>query len=298
MPIAHHGDVAIHYDSYGDVDAPAVLLMAGAGRPATDFDAPFIDGLTAAGFRVMRLDSRDTGLSTAFPGVSANLCAVYHAARGGAPANPPYAIADMAADAIAVLDAAGVDRAHIVGRSLGGMVAQHLAIHAPARVASLALVMANSRSLIDRIGEATLDQLEAESIPDADAYVARQLRVFQANGIAEDFDADRIAAEARIAWARGVHPGATARHFAAALAAEDMRPALAGVAAPTLVIHGARDPVIPPAYAVETAGAIPCAELVMIEEMAHDAPPHLRADWLRRIVRHVTTLDAGTPSHM
>lgn len=287
MPIARNGAVAIHYDSFGDTAAPAVLLMAGAGRSATDFDAPFIDGLTDAGFHVIRLDSRDTGLSTAFPGVSANLRAVYDAARGGVPADPPYGVADMAADAIAVLDAAGVARAHIVGRSLGGMVAQHLAIHAPARVAGLALVMANSRSLVDRIGEATLDRLEAESIPDADAYVARQLRVFEANGVAEDFDADRIEAEARIAWARGVHPGATARHFAAALAAPDMRAALAAVEIPTLVIHGARDPVIPPAYAIETAQAIPHAQLVMIDDMAHDAPPRLRADWLRRIVAHL-----------
>jgi pimeloyl-ACP methyl ester carboxylesterase len=205
----------------------------------------------------IRVDSRDTGRSAAMAGALPDLHAIKAAALGAGDVKPPYGIADMAADVLAVMDAEGIAAAHFVGRSIGGLVAQQLAVRHPDRVLSLALVMAMSRSMADAVPDAALDRLLAENIPDEGAYVARQLAVAQANGMAEDFDAGRIAEEARIAWRHGIHPGGTARHFAASLAAPDLRAALGGLRVPALILHGRHDKVIPLARAAETAEAIP-----------------------------------------
>jgi pimeloyl-ACP methyl ester carboxylesterase len=287
MAFATNGAVRIHYQRMAAGNGPVVILLAGAGRPSTDFDYGFCAPIVAAGFVPIRIDSRDTGRSTAMTGAMPDLHAIKAAALGKGAAQPPYDIGDMAADVLAVMDAEGVAAAHFIGRSIGGLVAQQLAVRHPDRVLSLALVMAMSRSMADAVPDAVLDRLMAENIPDEDAYASRQLAVAQANGMAEDFDAERIAEEARIAWRHGIHTGGTARHFAASLAAPDLRAPLGAVRVPTLILHGRHDRVIPLASAVETAEAISGAAIEIDETMGHDGPPRLRQAWGERISAHL-----------
>jgi pimeloyl-ACP methyl ester carboxylesterase len=292
MPYATNDTVRIHYEPMVSGDSPAVVLLAGAGRPSTDYDALFCAPLIDAGFRPVRVDSRDTGRSDALVDTAPILHAVKAAALGRGHVSPPYGIADMTRDVLAALADAGIDRAHFVGRSIGGLVAQQLAIMHPDRVRSLSLVMAMSRSMAEAIPDAVLDRLEGEHIPDEAAYVERQLGVARANGMEGDFDPERIADEARIAWRHGIHRGGTARHFAASLAAPDLRSALGAVRIPTLILHGLHDKVIPLALAEETAAAIPGAILEVDETMGHDGPPRLRSAWGRRIAAHLVATDA------
>lgn len=290
MAFATNGAVTIHYERMAAGDGPVVILLAGAGRPSTDFDYGFCAPLVAAGFVPLRIDSRDTGRSTALAGDVPDLHAIKAAALGQGDVPPPYGIAEMAADVLAVMAAEEIAAAHLVGRSIGGLVAQQLAVAHPDRVLSLSLVMAMSRSMADAVPDAALDRLAADHIPDEDSYVARQLGVAQANGMAADFDAGRVAEEARLAWRHGIHPGGTARHFAASLAAPDLRPTLAGVDMPALILHGRHDKVIPVDRAIETAAAIPGAIIEIDEAMAHDGPPRLRAAWGARIAAHLAGL--------
>lgn len=292
MAFAKNGSVCIHYERMAAGDGPPVILLAGAGRPSTDFDYAFCAPIVAAGFVPIRIDSRDTGRSTALVEVMPDLPAIKAAALGAGGAQPPYGIADMADDVLAVMDAERIEAAHFVGRSIGGLVAQQLAVRHPDRVQSLALVMAMSRSMADAIPDAALDRLMAEDVPDEDAYVARQLGVAQANGMAEDYDADRVAEGARVAWRHGIHRGATARHFAASLAAPDLRGALGALRVPTLIVHGRHDKVIPLARAMETADAIPGAAIEIDETMGHDGPLRLRQVWGERIAAHLKAASA------
>jgi len=288
MAYANNGPVRVHYQRMAAGNGPVVILLAGAGRPSTDFDYGFCAPIVTAGLVPIRIDSRDTGHSTAMTGTTPDLHAIKAAALDTGNARPPYGIGDMAADVLAVMDAEGVMAAHFVGRSIGGLVAQQLAVRHPERVLSLALVMAMSRSMADAVPDAALDRLMAENVPDEDAYVARQLAVAQVNGMAEDFDAERIAEEARTAWRHGIHPGGTARHFAASLAAPDLRAAIRAIQVPALILHGRHDKVIPLERAFETAEAIPGAVIEVDETMGHDGPPRLRHAWGERISAHLT----------
>lgn len=288
MAYANNGPVRVHYQRMAAGNGPVVILLAGAGRPSTDFDYGFCAPIVTAGLVPIRIDSRDTGHSTAMTGTTPDLHAIKAAALDTGNARPPYGIGDMAADVPAVMDAEGVMAAHFVGRSIGGLVAQQLAVRHPERVLSLALVMAMSRSMADAVPDAALDRLMAENVPDEDAYVARQLAVAQVNGMAEDFDAERIAEEARTAWRHGIHPGGTARHFAASLAAPDLRAAIRAIQVPALILHGRHDKVIPLERAFETAEAIPGAVIEVDETMGHDGPPRLRHAWGERISAHLT----------
>ena len=256
MGFANNGQARLYFETFGPDNAPAVLLCGGTGRQLTDYDAEFCNALVAAGYRAIRFDSRDVGLSSSFAQYPANLAAVYRAALGDGAACPVYGLSDMAGDALAVLDAAGAERAHLVGRSLGGAVAQYVAITASERVTSLVLIMTNSRSIVADIAPATIERVDAEKLTDGEDYVARQLRAARANALSCDFDEARITAEAWSAWQRGVHRGAIARHFAVAISMPDLRARLAGLTVPAVVIHGAQDRTIPVTYAQETAAAI------------------------------------------
>jgi pimeloyl-ACP methyl ester carboxylesterase len=292
MAFAKNGSVCIHYERMAAGDGPPAILLAGAGRPSTDFDYAFCAPIVAAGFVPIRIDSRDTGRSGALVDVMPDLHAIKATALGTGSAQPPYRIADMADDVLAVMGTERLEAAHFVGRSIGGLVAQQLAVLHADRVLSLALVMAMSRSIADAIPDAVLDHLMGEEIADEDAYVARQIGMAQANGMAGDYDAERIAEGARIAWRHGIHRGGTARHFAASLAAPDLRTALGALRMPALILHGWHDKVIPLARAEETAEAIPGAALEIDETMGHDGPLRLRRAWGARIAAHLMAATA------
>lgn len=293
MPFATNPPASIFYERMAEGDGPAVIMLAGAGRPSTDFDNTFYAPLVSAGFVPIRIDHRDTGRSTALVDQKPDLHAIKAGALGAGSTPPPYSIADMAHDVLAVMDAEGIEAAHFAGRSIGGLVAQQLAVLHPQRVLSLALVMAMSRSMADVVTDTALDRLMAEGSLDEEAYVARQLGVAKANCMAEDYDEDRVVEGARIAWRRGVHPGGTARHFAAIIAAPDLREALGTLPVPTLILHGRHDKVIPLDKAMETAEAIPGATIEVDDTMGHDGPPRLRKSWGERIAAHLQAIQTA-----
>lgn len=278
MTFAHNGPIRLFYEAFGKAGDPVVLLMPGAGRQGVDFGDGFCQRLAGEGWRVIRFDPRDTGLSSAVAQPS-RLIEVFDAVNAGAPPPLAYGLDAMADDAFSVLDAAGVQSAHLLGRSLGSAVAQAMALSQPDRVLSLTLVMAFSRSLAPTQTRETLIRIESEQIPDVEAYVERQVRGAQMMGSPAFFDAERVASEARIAFERGVHAGATARHFAVGVATRDMRSRLEALRLPALVIHGALDRVIPSTYAEETVAALNCGSLHLMQDMGHDGPPQLVDRW-------------------
>ncbi len=277
----------IEVDDQGPRDAPVLLLVMGLGMQLTGWPDELVAHLVAHGFRVVRFDNRDAGLSEGFdhagvPSIPWN--ALRHLLR--LPVRSPYGIRDMAADAVGVLDALGIARAHVVGASLGGMIAQHVAAHWPERVASLALIMTTSGSR--RLPGPTLEARRvllsrpADSRPET--LVAHSVRVFTVIG-SPGFRLEPAALRERVAAsiARASRPAGTARQLLAVAADGDRTALLARIQAPTQVIHGVLDPLVPVANGRDLVRRIAGARGDFIEGMGHDLPPQL----LERIARAI-----------
>jgi pimeloyl-ACP methyl ester carboxylesterase len=280
LPFAANGEVRIWFDRTGDPAHPAVLLLNGAGKQATDAPEAFCDMLVTRGFQVIRFDQRDTGLSTNFSSAGSRAAEIADALAAGEQVALPYEAADLAKDALAVLDAAGVAAAHLFGRSLGAYVAQLVALAGPERVLSLTLVMAFSRAIGGSTPRERLANLDAERLTDASRFVERQVASARMVGNPAYFDEARIREEAERAFDRGVHQGAIGRHFSVGLTAPDLRAGLPALSLPVQIVHGRLDKIIPLALAEETAAAIPGARLTVLDDMAHEGPPQLWQRWL------------------
>ena len=269
----------IEVDDQGPRDAPVVLLVMGLGMQLTGWPDELVALLVARGFRVVRFDNRDAGLSDGFdhagvPSIALN--ALRHALR--LPVRSPYALKDMAADAVGVLDALGIARAHVVGASLGGMISQHVAAHWPERVASLGLIMTTSGSR--RLPGPTLTARRALMSQPADreleTLVAHSIRVFTAIGSPAYRPAPAdLRARVLASLARASRPQGSARQLLAIAADGDRTPLLARIQAPTQVIHGELDPLVPVANGRELVRRIPGALGDFIEGMGHDLPQAL-----------------------
>ena len=277
MEAAHNGDIVLAYETSGPPGGEPLLLISGTGAQMLIWPEGLCAALADRGFQVARFDNRDTGLSTHLTGASAPgwLTAMLR------PSVAPYRLADMADDALAVMDALGWPDAHVVGASLGGMIAQALAIGHPGRVRTLTSIMSTPSARI-----ATMPTLAAiralaraagtpvtGSEQAGDRAVALK-KVIGSPGYPLDEDLVRdIAARS---FQR--HPGADKddeRQRAAVIASGDRRRALAGLRIPALVIHGDQDPVIRPKGGRATARAIPGARLVTYPGMGHDLPAAL-----------------------
>lgn len=275
MPKAKSNGIELEYDTLGDPDDPALLLIMGLGAQLIDWPQGFCEQLVAAGFHVIRFDNRDAGLSTSLDELGVpDLAAIL----SGRPAQPPYLLADFAADTAGLLDALDIDRAHVLGASLGGMVAQQLTIDHPQRVRSLCSVMSMTGD--HSVGRATpeaaavLGRPPVSSREEAIANGLLSARVIGSPGYPtpEEELLRRITAK----FDRSYRPLGTMRQYAAAAASPDRTAALGGVTAPTVVIHGEADPLIDMSGGRATAAAIPDAELIVIPGMGHDLP---RALW-------------------
>jgi pimeloyl-ACP methyl ester carboxylesterase len=275
---AKAGSVEIVYETIGDPDAQALLLVMGLGMQLIHWDLEFCRELADRGFRVIRFDNRDAGRSTQIKAPVPSLARML-AAR---PVQAPYLLDDMARDAIGLLDHLGIERAHVAGASLGGMIAQSMAIARPERVSSLASIMSTTGNR--RVGFPRLRALGVllrRAPNDRGAYVESSVRVFrQIGSTGFAFDEARIRAQAAAAFDRGYNPAGTGRQLAAILASGDRTARLRELRVPTAVIHGSDDPLIPVRAGVATARAIPDSEFLSIEGMGHDLP---RAVWPRVI---------------
>jgi pimeloyl-ACP methyl ester carboxylesterase len=279
MRIVAANGTALEVDDQGPTSATPLLLVMGLGMQLVAWPDELVQGLRARGHRVIRFDNRDAGLSQGFDALGVPrlpALALRHLLR--LPLQVPYTLADMAADTLGLLDALGLPRVHLVGASMGGMIAQHLAARHPQRVASLALIMTTSgaRHLPQPGWPIRRLLLSRPDGSDADAVVAHLERVMRAIGSpAYPADAQRLRERLRASVARAWRPAGTARQLAAVLADGDRLALLPRIQAPTVVIHGEADPLVPVASGRELAERIAGAEADFIPGMGHDLPPEL-----------------------
>lgn len=290
MAEARANGITITYDSFGAADATPLLLIMGLGAQMTRWSPAFCETIADRGFHVIRFDSRDVGLSTHF--VEAGLpdmAAVAAAVREGKPAPVPYDLSDMAADAVGLLEALEIERAHIVGASMGGMIAQLVAAEHPQKVLSLTSIMSNT-------GNPDTPRATAEAMAvltnrpphpsDEEAYLKHVVASARVTG-SPAYPADEavLRANSLADVQRCYEPTGFARQMAAVTASGDRRAKLKTIAAPTVVIHGEADPLVPVAGGHDTAANIAGAELVVIPGMGHDLPPVLYGIIADAIVR-------------
>ena len=273
------GEIEIAYETFGDPADPALLLVMGLATQMIAWHDDFCAGLAARGFHVIRFDNRDVGRSTAMRRLPVpTLRQLVVRSRKAA----AYTLSDMAGDATGLLDALEIDTAHVVGASMGGMIAQTIAIEHPERVLSLASIMSNTGAR--RSGQpqlATYRVLLGRPPQERDAFVEHVLRVYRVIG-SPGFDRDeadlrRIAATS---YNRGRNPAGSGRQLAAIIASGNRTRRLQALDVPTVVIHGTADRLVNPSGGRATARAIPGARLVEIEGMGHDLP---RGAWPRMI---------------
>jgi pimeloyl-ACP methyl ester carboxylesterase len=270
MPRASTNGIEVEYEVFGDEAHPPLLLVMGLGAQMIAWEDPFCTQLAGRGFRVIRFDNRDVGLSTKTDGPLPDIMACF----SGDASSANYRLEDMADDAAGLLDVLGIEAAHVVGASMGGMIAQTLAIRHPARVLSLCSIMSTTGdpSVGAPTPEAMQELLRPVSTTKEEYLEAsvRSSRVIGSTGF--PFDEARARARAEVHFDRCYHPMGVARQLAAILASGDRTAALAGVEVPTVVIHGDADPLVTPTGGEATANAVPGAEHVVIEGMGHDLP--------------------------
>jgi pimeloyl-ACP methyl ester carboxylesterase len=275
LPAAAPGGIDIAYERFGDPHAPPVLLVMGLGTQMLGWPDDFCAELVTRGLQVIRFDNRDVGLSTHLYNAPApDLAAV----MAGDLSSVSYTLSDMAGDAAALVEGLGLDSAHVVGASLGGMIAQTLAIEHPDRVRSLTSIMSTTGD--DRVGEATQEAIQALLSPPATTRqeaIDRTISVFRVIG-SPGFELNQrdLRERAAVSFDRANDPVGVARQLVAIRASGDRTSALRSLAVPTLVIHGGDDPLVDVSGGRATAEAIPDAELVVFDGMGHDLP---RALW-------------------
>jgi pimeloyl-ACP methyl ester carboxylesterase len=300
MPQIDANGIKLEYEVSGDHNAPPVLLIMGLGAQLTRWPEPFYRTISDAGYRVIRYDHRDAGLSTRFDQTGApRLVGAAVRAALGMPIDAPYTLGDLTADAVGLLDALGLERAHIVGASMGGMVGQLLAAHHGARARTLVSIMStsgsrrlpqpnwrlrlalirrpNTRGDRERVIESTvavLKQISSPGFPPDDALLREQ--------VARDVD-------------RGYHPRGVGRQLLAILASGSRTSILGQITAPTLILHGADDPLIPVAAARDLQQRIPNSRMEILAGMGHDLPRALIPTLTSRIIEHLRRADGQRP---
>jgi pimeloyl-ACP methyl ester carboxylesterase len=291
MPSLRCNGLDIEYESLGDPAAPAILLIMGLGMQLVAWPDRFCEHLIGRGFRVIRFDNRDAGLSGRVTGGKRpNLVWAMLAARLRLPLRPPYTLADMAADAIGLIDGLGIARAHVVGASMGGMIAQVLAARFPQRVLSLTSIMSSSGnpSISRPKGDALKALLSKPEDPhNPEVVIDHLVRVLGVIG-SPGFPADPGELRQRVGRAvrRGYYPAGVARQLVAVIASGDRRKLLRTIVAPTLVIHGSADPLVPLEAGRDTARNIPGSALLIVDGMGHDLPAALYERLAEAIAAH------------
>lgn len=289
MRRARANGVELEYETFGRADDPALLLVMGLGAQMILWHEEFCDALAARGLHVVRFDNRDVGRSTWLDEAGApDVLAAMAAATQRQPVRSAYLLRDMAADAAGLLDALDIDAAHVAGASMGGMIAQTLAIEHPARVRTLTSIMSTTSH--PDLPPATPEAMAVLLTPaptEREAAIERSVEVWRTIGSPGfPVDENEVRAQAARAFGRGVNPAGVARQLVAILASGHRREALGDVRAPTLVIHGSDDPLIPDAAGRDTAASVPGAELLLIEGMGHDLPRALWPELVDAIAKH------------
>jgi pimeloyl-ACP methyl ester carboxylesterase len=274
------GDIELYYEDMGDPNHPAVLLIMGLGAQLLLWRKGFCEKLVNQGLRVIRYDNRDVGLSTKMTGRRVDSAMVAGLARSfvGKPSPAVYKLEDMADDAAALLDHLGIQQAHVVGGSMGGMIAQIFAAKFPERTKTLGILFSsNNQAFLPPPGYPQLRALlQRPADTTREAIVANAVRVAKIIGSpGYPRPDDQLEADAVEGYERAYYPAGIARHFAAVLGSGSLRRYDEQITAPTLVIHGKADRLMRPSGGRAIARAIKGARVVMIDGMAHDLPEEL-----------------------
>ena len=277
MPHVTANGISLCYETRGDPADPPLLMVHGHGAQLVAWHAELVDALSSLGFYTVIYDNRDVGLSTHLDDLAVpDVLSI----AGGDLSTLPYRVEDMADDGAALLGALGLGPAHVLGVSMGGMVAQAIAIRHPAATRSLTSVMSSPDPL--RVGMPTQEVLDRMFEPAAttrEGVIDQALESWGRTGSpALGIDEPWIRESVGVAFDRAFYPDGVTRQFAAIVGSEDRRPGLGTVAVPTLVVHGAIDPLVTLGGGEATAAAVPGARLLVIEDMGHDLP---RAVWPR-----------------
>ncbi|ADU39471.1 pimeloyl-ACP methyl ester carboxylesterase [Variovorax boronicumulans] len=286
--------VEIAWDSFGDPAASPLVLIMGLGAQMVAWDDAFCARLAeAGGHRVIRFDNRDIGHSTHLSHLGVpDIQALMLQAMAGKPLSVPYTLRDMADDCIGLLDALGIERAHIVGASMGGAIGQEMAIHHPQRMRSFTSIMSTTGD--PALPPPTPEALAVLFSPTPltfDAYLAHYKKIWRVlRGPGFPLDEARDAERAQLIFLRGLNPGGVARQLAAVFASGNRKPALRDVRVPTLVIHGDADPLVPVACGVDVADAIAGAKLLRIPRMGHALPISMWPQIIDAIAAHTGQL--------
>ena len=263
MAIARNGDVEIYFETFGDPADPTLVLVNGLGSQCINWSTEWCEQFAAVGYQVVRLDNRDVGLSSKVDGVE-------------------YSVTDMADDVVAVLDAIGVEQAHVMGVSLGGMIVQRLAIDHPDRVRTLTSVM--SRTGEPGYGDSSPEALAILLGPppaSRDEAIEQHVKGIAVYGSKPEWIDDEVTrARAAAAFDRCFCPKGIGRQMAAVMSGSSRDEELRQLAVPTLVLHGSRDTLIDPSGGRHTAEVIPGARYHEIEGMGHDYPPAVWDEWV------------------
>jgi len=293
--MAKVGELEICYETLGSPDDPALLLVMGLGTQMIGWPERFCQALATRGFHVIRYDNRDIGRSTHFrqyrpPTIKQLLLRDKSAAQ--------YSLADMASDGIGLLDELGIERAHVAGASMGGMIAQTMAARHPDRVLSLASIMSNTgHRWKGTPGLRLYPMFMRRAADDREGAIESTVSTFRLIGSPGfPFEEEELRRVAQLSYERGYNPAGTARQLAAILAAGDRTEELRRITAPTVVIHGTRDLMVRPSGGRETAKAIAGAQLVEIEGMGHDLPPGAWDRIIDAIVSNTQRADASPRS--
>ena len=275
MPTVQANGLELYYDTFGSPDAEPMLLIMGVGAQAVMWPTEFCEALVNAGYYVIRFDNRDVGLSQRLDEATVpNVVTATLRKLAGLNVNAPYTLSDMAADAAGVIEGLGLESAHVFGVSLGGMVAQTMAIECPHRVRTMTSMMSTPGSsryfgkpkallaLLGRPVSKTPEEAANNSVAFFNAMRGARYAV----------DEEILRPAAALAFQRGVYPAGFARQMVAAVASGDRTRALKQVKLPTLIMHGSDDPLIPVAAGKATARAIPGAKLHIIEGLGHHLP--------------------------
>jgi pimeloyl-ACP methyl ester carboxylesterase len=285
--------ITLCYETFGDPAAPPIVLIMGLGTQMVAWDTRFCEQLAGDGFFVVRFDNRDTGRSTRMDG--APVPKLHEIALRRIP-RPAYKLADLALDTVGLMDALGIERAHVVGVSMGGMIAQTIAARHPTRVRSLTSIMSNTGARWSgQPALKTYPVLLASSPSDREGFIERGIKTWHTIG-SPGFERDDLELRAMIelSFDRGASPAGTARQLGAIIASGDRRRELRAVRAPTLVIHGTADKLVAPSGGRATAKAIDGARLVTIEGMGHDLPRPAWPQIIGAIAQHAHAADVAS----
>ena len=290
MPNVTANEIQIEYDTFGDPSSPPLLLIMGLGEQMIGWDEELCKQLASRDLYVIRFDNRDVGLSSKIDEAGVpNTVEVFAALMKGEKANIPYTLDDMAVDTIGLLDALNIEKAHIFGVSLGGMIAQIMAIRYPSRVWSLTSMASITGNPELPLGKPELFvELVNPPPTEHEAYIENRVNLILAlAGSKFPMDEQRTREHLEQSYGRSYYPPGIARHGVAGAVNSDRTQDLKSVRAPTLVIHGSEDPLFPVGQGKAIAAAVPGAKLMIIEGMGHAFPPEVWPLLVDAIDKHI-----------